>query len=100
MVPIIIFKRILMSDLHVNFRTDHDHYLGCALAPIELIQYGDFQCEYCADFYPVVKALQKAFGDLLKFVFRHMHDMIYANQQYVTRGSFNEQQKGRSGKFR
>jgi hypothetical protein len=24
---------------------DYDHYHGCPLAPIELIQYGDFQCE-------------------------------------------------------
>jgi protein-disulfide isomerase len=107
-----------MSKLHINFRTDYDHYSGCPLAPIELIQYGDFQCAYCAETYLVIKILQECFGDLLKFVFRHypmpnhyplslqaaiaseaaalqgkfwyMHDMIYENQKYLTRSSFSE----------
>ena len=104
--------------LHLNFTPDYDHYLGCPFAPIELIQYGDFQCEYCAEVYPVIKLLQDSFGDRLRFVYRHytiptrhplsllaavateaaavqgkfwyMHDMIYENQKYLTRTSFNE----------
>jgi protein-disulfide isomerase len=107
-----------MGMLHPNFRTDYDHYQGCLLAPIELIQYGDFQCEHCAEVYPVIKWLQDSYGDLLKFVYRHypiptrhplslqaavateaaalqgkfwhMHDMIYENQKYLTRTSFSE----------
>jgi protein-disulfide isomerase len=57
--------------LHLNFTPDYDHYLGCPLAPIELIQYGDFQCEYCAEVYPIIKLLQDSFGDRLRFVYRH-----------------------------
>ena len=104
--------------LHLNFRTDYDHYHGCPLAPIELVEYGDFQCDYCAEVYPVIKWLQDSFGDRLKFVYRHfpiptrhplslqaavateaaalqgkfwyMHDMIYENQKYLTRTSFSE----------
>jgi protein-disulfide isomerase len=104
--------------LHPNFRTDYDHYHGCPLAPIELVEYGDFQCEYCAEAYPIIKWLQDSFGDRLKFVYRHfpvptrhrfslqaavateaaalqgkfwyMHDMIYENQKYLTRTSFSE----------
>jgi hypothetical protein len=52
--------------LHPNFTTNYDHYQGCPLAPIELIQYGDFQCEYCAAAYPMIKWLQNFFGDRLK----------------------------------
>jgi hypothetical protein len=48
--------------LHPNFTTNYDHYQGCPLAPIELIQYGDFQCEYCAEAYPVLKWLQDSWG--------------------------------------
>jgi protein-disulfide isomerase len=104
--------------LHPNFRTDYDHYHGCPLAPIELIEYGDFQCEHCAEVYPVIKWLEDAFGDQLKFVYRHfpvptrhplslqaavaaeaaalqgkfwyMHDMIYENQKYLTQSSLSE----------
>jgi protein-disulfide isomerase len=107
-----------MGMLHPNFRTDYDHYQGCPLAPIELVQYGDFQCEHCADVYPVIKWLQDSFGNHLKFVYRHypiptrhplslqaavaseaaalqgkfwhMHDIIYENQKYLTRTSFSE----------
>ena len=67
----IVIKKTVMGLLHPNFRTDYDHYCGSPLAPIELMQYGDFQCEYCAETYPVIKFLQDAFGDLLKFVYRH-----------------------------
>ena len=41
-------------------------------APVTLVEYGDFQCPYCGDAYPVVKDLVERFGDRLRFVFRHM----------------------------
>src|SRR5271170_2427480 len=60
-----------MRSIFVKLRTDLDHTIGYPLAPLELIQYGDFQCEYCANAYPVIKWLLEYFGDLLKFTFRH-----------------------------
>jgi protein-disulfide isomerase len=107
-----------MSSLYPRFRTDYDHFQGNLLAPIELIEYGDFQCAYCAEVYTVIKYLQECYGNRLKFVYRHypistqhplavqavvaaeaaalqgkfwyMHDMIYENQKYLTRASFSE----------
>jgi Na+:H+ antiporter, NhaA family len=49
-----------------------DHVRGPADAPVTLVEYGDFQCPYCGDAYPVVQDLQERFGDGLRFVFRHM----------------------------
>jgi protein-disulfide isomerase len=49
-----------------------DHAAGPADAPVTLVEYGDFQCPYCGQAYPIVKALQKRFGTKLRFVFRHM----------------------------
>jgi len=51
--------------------SDQDHIQGNKDAIIELVEYGDYQCPYCGDFYYVVKALQQHFGDNLKFVFRN-----------------------------
>lgn len=48
-----------------------DHALGSEKAPVTLIEYGDFECHYCARAFPVVKALEKQFGSSLRFVFRH-----------------------------
>src|SRR5215212_10251646 len=49
-----------------------DHVRGGADAPVTLVEYGDFQCPYCGEAYPVVRELQERFGDQLRFVFRHM----------------------------
>jgi len=48
-----------------------DHALGTADAPITLVEYGDFECPFCARSYPAVKALRAHFGVQLRFVFRH-----------------------------
>jgi NhaA family Na+:H+ antiporter len=39
---------------------------------VTLVEYGDFQCPYCGDAYPVVQALLERFDGRLRFVFRHM----------------------------
>jgi Na+:H+ antiporter, NhaA family len=49
-----------------------DHVRGPADASVTLVEYGDFQCPYCGEAYPVVRELQERFGDGLRFVFRHM----------------------------
>lgn len=101
------------------FNHTRDHYYGYPLAPIELIQYGDFQCDNCGAVYPEIKELQKKMGNCLKFVFRHyplsaihplaitaavaseaasqqgelnfwkMHDKIFENQKYLNCSSFS-----------
>jgi Na+:H+ antiporter, NhaA family len=49
-----------------------DHVRGGADAAVTLVEYGDFQCPYCGEAYPVVHDLLERFGDQLRFVFRHM----------------------------
>lgn len=86
-----------------------DHVLGDINAPIELVEYGDYQCSYCGQAYYIVKDLQKKLGKKLKFIFRNypledlhpyavhaalaaeaahlqnrfweMHDVLYENQR-------------------
>jgi protein-disulfide isomerase len=85
-----------------------DHMQGAAKAPVTLVEYGDYECPYCGEAYPVVKKLQEPLGDQLRFVFRNfplaeahpnaehaaeaaeaagaqgkfweMHDLLYENQ--------------------
>jgi len=49
----------------------HDHVKGPATAAITLVEYGDFQCPYCREAYPIVKQLQQELGAKLRFAFRH-----------------------------
>ncbi|HLX69086.1 MAG TPA: DsbA family protein [Verrucomicrobiae bacterium] len=86
----------------------HDHIQGSIKAPVALVEYGDYECPYCGQAYPIVKAVQKRLGNRLCFAFRNfplanmhphaehaaeaaeaaaaqgrfweMHDLLYENQ--------------------
>jgi protein-disulfide isomerase len=88
---------------------DRDHIQGALDASVTLLEYGDYECPYCGAAYPIVKRVQAAMGDDLRFVFRNfpittahshaemaaeaaeaaaaqdrfwpMHDLLYENQQ-------------------
>ena len=85
------------------------HTVGEGTAGVTLIEYGDFECPACQQFYPIVKQVKEEFGDKITFQFRHfplnqihphayqasraaeaagkqgkffeMHDLLYENQQ-------------------
>jgi protein-disulfide isomerase len=48
-----------------------DHIQGPIDAPFALVEYGDYQCPYCGEAYPMVKAIQERLGDKLCFAFRN-----------------------------
>lgn len=48
-----------------------DHVQGSPDAPIALVEYGDYQCPYCAQAHPIVKQLQRLFGAKLCVAFRN-----------------------------
>ena len=86
-----------------------DHIQGNIGAPITLLEYGDYECPYCGEAYPIVKEIQERLGEKLCFAFRNfplanshphavhaaeaaeaaaaqgqfweMHDMLFENQQ-------------------
>jgi protein-disulfide isomerase len=78
-----------------------------------LVEYGDFECPYCANAYPEIKAVRARLGDRMRFEFRHfpieekhprafqaaeaaeaaraqgrfddMHDLLFQNQRALGR---------------
>lgn len=57
-----------------------DHIQGHPNAAVTLVEYGDYQCPYCAVAHPLVQQLQQHYGDDLCLVFRHfpltqMHEL-------------------------
>lgn len=101
--------------------TEQDHAQGPATAAITMVEYGDYECPYCGEAYPVLKAVQKAMGDDLRFVFRNFplaeihphamraaefaetagskglfwqaHDLLYENQTALTEDDLNRYAK-------
>jgi protein-disulfide isomerase len=90
----------------------NDHAAGAEDAPVTLVEYGDYECPYCGNAYPIVKRIQKEMGPRLRFVFRNfplaeshpharhaaeaaeaaaaqgrfweMHDIVFENQTALT----------------
>ena len=88
--------------------SNRDHVQGPETAPVTLVEYGDFECPYCASAHVIVRKVQEIMEDQLRFVFRHfpltqihphaepaaeaseaaasqgqfweMHDVLYENQ--------------------
>jgi protein-disulfide isomerase len=48
-----------------------DHIRGAADAPITLLEYGDYECSFCAAAHPIVATIEAALDSKLRFVFRH-----------------------------
>jgi protein-disulfide isomerase len=48
-----------------------DHVRGPATARVTLVEYGDFQCPYCKQAFPIVEKVLADFGNELRFAFRN-----------------------------
>jgi protein-disulfide isomerase len=59
-----------MSRLHLPV-SSRDHTRGPDDAAVTLVEYGDFQCPYCRQAFPIVETLLERVGDQVRFVFRH-----------------------------
>ena len=98
--------------LTVPVDEERDHVQGPPTAAVTLVQYGDYECPYCGEAYPIVKDVQSRMGERLRFVFRNfpistshphaehaaeaaeaadaqgrfweMHDLLYERQRHLT----------------
>jgi protein-disulfide isomerase len=48
-----------------------DHIQGPSEATVTRVQYGDGECPYCGEAYPIVRRIQSDLGEDLRFVFRN-----------------------------
>lgn len=76
-----------------------DHILGPVTAPVTLVEYGDYECPYCAQAYLITKEIQERLGDKLRFVFRnfpvtkirpHAYETALAAEAAAAQGKFWE----------
>jgi Na+/H+ antiporter NhaA len=59
-------------DLAVDVDPDRDHIRGPDDAPVTLVEYGDFECQYCGQAEAVIRELLAEFGDEVRYVWRHL----------------------------
>jgi Na+/H+ antiporter NhaA len=76
---------------------ERDHIRGPADAPVTLVEYGDFECPYCGQAEPVIRALLAQFGKQLRYVFRHLPlDDVHEHAQLAAEAA---EAAGAHGKF-
>lgn len=91
-----------------NSNTLTNHVEGTSPSGVTLVEYGDYQCPFCGQYYPIVKQVQAEYADKIVFQFRNfplvgahpnafagaraaeaaalqnkfweMHDLLYENQ--------------------
>jgi protein-disulfide isomerase len=49
-----------------------DHSRGPADAKLTVVEYGDYQCPYCGQAYPIVEQLMTTFADSMRLIFRNL----------------------------
>ena len=107
-----------MPDLVQAIDLDRDHVRGALDAPVQLVEYADFECGVCAEALGAVEEALEAMGDRLLVVYRHlpvprthpravaaalvaeaaaeqgrfwqMHDRLFANQDRLDRAGLLE----------
>lgn len=57
------------SSKNTNLLTQH--VIGQGTSGVTLVEYGDYECPFCEQYYPTVKSIQTEYGDKIKFQFRN-----------------------------
>ena len=63
--------RVLLDPPRQTVATEGNPAKGPANAPIEIVEFSDFQCPYCLRAAPTVNQVLKTYGDKIRFVYRH-----------------------------
>ena len=63
--------RVMIQPPRVSVSAGTSPARGQANAPIELIEFADFQCPYCLAASPTVKKVLDTYGDRIRFVYRN-----------------------------
>jgi Na+/H+ antiporter NhaA/predicted DsbA family dithiol-disulfide isomerase len=85
-----------VTDLMVPVDPDRDHIRGPGKSAVTVVEYGDFECPYCGQAEPAVRALLHDFGDV-RYVWRHLPlPDVHPEAQLAAEAA---EAAGRQGKF-
>jgi protein-disulfide isomerase len=74
-----------------------DHVLGPSTATRTLLEYGDYECPFCAAAHPVVKELLRIAGDEITYAYRHFPlTQIHPHAQFAAEAA---EAAGSQGRF-
>jgi len=72
---------IMLAPPRADFDTTEAARLGPAKAPIQLVEFADYECPYCIRVQPEIKKLKDEFGDKIAFVYMDFPLPMHANAE-------------------
>ena len=63
--------KVLLEPYRVPVDVEGAPTRGNPKAPVTIVEFSDFQCPFCVRARPTVKRVREAYGDRVRFVFRH-----------------------------
>ena len=72
------------------------HSVGPANAPVQLEEFGDFECPPCGILHPILEQMHEEFGDRLRITFR---EFPLSNHQHALAAASAAEAAGIQGKF-
>lgn len=68
--------------------TPSEHKTGAGTTGVTLVEYGDFQCPACGQFFPIVQQVKAHYGDQITFQFRNFPlESIHKNARAAARAA-------------
>jgi protein-disulfide isomerase len=88
----------MISQVKLNIPdATRDHIQGAIEAPIALLEYGDYECPFCAEVQPIVKEIQQHLGDDLCFAYRHFPlTQVHPHSEHAAEAA---EAAGKQGRF-
>jgi Na+/H+ antiporter NhaA len=82
-------------DLAVPVDQHYDHIRGPEKSPVTVVEYGDFECQYCGEAEPVIRELLADYGDV-HYVWRHLPlTDVHPHAQLAAEGAEAAARQGR-----
>jgi protein-disulfide isomerase len=75
--------------------TSTDHSFGKTGSKVTLVEYSDFQCPACAQFYPVIKSIEQKYGNDILFVYRYFPLPTHDKSEIAARAAEAAAQQGK-----
>ena len=77
--------------------SEADHYSGNLKSPVQLLEFGDFQCPHCGAAHPMLNEIKKRYGSRLVFIFRHFP--LSESHPFAQLAAIASEAAGRQGRF-
>lgn len=88
--------KVMLKPLRVDIDTRDEPARGPADAPVTLVEFGDFQCPYCASLEPTLKEVVKHYAGKVRLVFRQFPlQNIHPHAQVAAEASLCAREQGK-----